>query len=110
MKRNLYLVAILITLLAAFLRFKAVKELPIDYDELTYLPDGFRYEEMIENHKWAEIVAYDESMEHPAFNKLLFAIDLRIRNPKEPDWEPLSVGQKIPPDDQAAFFGPRLIS
>jgi hypothetical protein len=110
MKRNLYLVAILITLLAAFLRFKAVKELPIDYDELTYLPDGFRYEEMIEKHKWAEIVAYDESMEHPAFNKLLFAIDLRIRNPKEPDWEPLSVGQKIPPADQAAFFGPRLIS
>jgi 4-amino-4-deoxy-L-arabinose transferase-like glycosyltransferase len=40
----------------------------------------------------------------------LFAIDLGMINPKEPDWDNLSVGKAIPPDDRPAFFGPRRIS
>jgi hypothetical protein len=109
--RKTYIAAVLlITIIAAFLRFKTVQNLQVDYDELVYLPDAFRYSEMITNHEWKRIADYDESMEHPPFNKLLFAVDLRIRKPKEPDWEALDVGKPIRAEDQSAFFGPRSIS
>jgi len=95
---------------AGFLRMQTVTRLPVDFDELVYLPAAFRYQEMIANSKWKEIINYKENMEHPPLNKLLFAIDLGMINPKEPDWDNLNVGKAIPPDDRSAFFGPRRIS
>jgi hypothetical protein len=102
--------AIFITAFAGFLRMRTATRLPVDFDELVYLPAAFRYQEMIANHKWKEIINYKENLEHPPFNKLLFAIDLGMITPKEPDWDNLNVGKGIPPDDQSAFFGPRRIS
>lgn len=100
----------LIAAFAGFLRMRTVTLLPPDFDELVYLPAAFRYQEMIANHQWKEIINYKENLEHPVFNKLLFAIDLRMINPKEPDWDNLNVGKSIPTDDRPAFFGPRRIS
>jgi hypothetical protein len=108
---NKYLVAaIFIAAFAGFLRVRTVTLLPPDFDELVYLPAAFQYQEMIANHKWKEIINYKENLEHPPLNKILFAIDLGLFNPKEPDWNNLDVGKAIPPDDRAAFFGPRRIS
>jgi len=89
---------------------RTVTLLPPDFDELVYLPAAFRYQEMIASSKWKEIINYKENLEHPPLNKLLFAVDLGITNPKEPDWDNLNVGKAIPPEDRPAFFGPRRIS
>ncbi len=105
-----YLLAILIAGFAGFLRWQAVMRLPVDYDELAYLPVAFRYQEMINGGRWSELIHFQETAEHPLFNKLLFAVDLSIRQPKEPDWNVLDVGRPIPTDAQSAFYGPRLIS
>ncbi len=102
--------AIFIAAFAGFLRMRTVTRLPVDFDELVYLPTAFRYQEMIEGRKWKEIVNHKENLEHPPFNKILFALDLNVINSKEPDWDALSVGKSIPPDDRPAFFGPRRIS
>ncbi|HEY7159737.1 MAG TPA: hypothetical protein VH815_00695 [Acidobacteriota bacterium] len=108
---NKYLIfAILIAAFAGFYRMRTVTLLPPDFDELVYLPAAFHYQEMIANSKWKEIINYQENMEHPPLNKLLFAIDLGIINPKEPNWDNLNVGKSIPPEDHPAFFGPRRIS
>jgi hypothetical protein len=56
------------------------------------------------------MINYKENLEHPPFNKILFALNLLVINPKEPDWDNLNVGKGIPPDDRPAFFGPRSIS
>jgi len=113
MKNQFYkclIFAMFIAAFAGFLRMRTVTRLPVDFDELVYLPAAFRYQEMIANSKWKEIINYKENMEHPPLNKLLFAIDLGMINPKEPDWDNLNVGKAIPPDDRSAFFGPRRIS
>lgn len=107
---GLYLLAILIAGFAGVLRWEAVMLLPVDYDELAYLPVSFRYHEMISGGRWKEIILFQENAEHPPLNKLLFAADLCVRQPKEPDWDVLDVGRPIPADAQPAFFGPRLIS
>lgn len=107
---GLGLAVILIVVLAGFLRHRAVRLLPVDFDELTYLPGAFRYEEMLARGDWGQIAAFHENLEHPPFNKLLFAADLWVRSPKEPQWDALEVGRAIPPADQAAFRGPRRIS
>lgn len=109
-RRSLYLVAVLIGAFAGFLRFQAVTRLPVDFDELVYLPVSFRYEEMLASAKWKQIALCQENMEHPPLNKLLFATDLWAHHPKEPDWDALNVGSPIPASDQPAFFGPRRIS
>lgn len=102
--------AIFIAAFAGFLRMRTVTRLPVDFDELVYLPAAFRYQEMIANGKWKEIIDYKENLEHPPFNKILFALNLLANNPKEPDWDNLNVGKGMPPDDRPAFFGPRRIS
>src|SRR5262245_19454773 len=108
--RKWFLLAIFIAAFAGFLRMQAVTRLPVDFDEFTYLPIAFRYQEMMANGKWTEIINYQENLEHPPLNKILFALDLWARHPKEPDWNALSVGTPIPESDQSAFFGPRRIS
>ncbi|MBI2841691.1 MAG: hypothetical protein HYX75_25530 [Acidobacteria bacterium] len=107
---GLGLAVILIVVLAGFLRNRAVRLLPVDFDELTYLPAAFRYEEMLARGSWGQVAAFDDNLEHPPLNKLLFAADLWVRNPKEPQWDALEVGRAIPLADQAAFLGPRRIS
>jgi hypothetical protein len=99
-----------ITALAGFVRWQAVKKLPVDYDEFVYLPAAFRYQEMLSNKDWKQILDFEENMEHPPLNKLLFAVDLWLKQPQEPKWDELSVGRQIPDAARPAFTGPRLIS
>ena len=89
---------------------QAAYRLPVDYDELTYLPAAYRYAEMLRSARWMEVMNYQEVMEHPAMNKLLFAVDIALRHPKEPNWDALQIGKPIPQPDVAAFIGARLIS
>lgn len=107
---GLFLLATLIAVFAGYLRWHAVKRLPVDYDELVYLPVAFRYQEMMAQGNWKQILQFQNNLEHPPFNKLLFATDLLTRTPSEPKWNSLNVGRPIPPADQPAFFGPRRIS
>lgn len=104
------LLVTIIVALAGLLRFQAVKRLPVDFDELVYLPAAFRYETILAHGRWNEIVTFRENLEHPPLNKLLFAVDLWAHQPKEPVWGDLAVGRAIPAADQPAFFGPRRIS
>lgn len=109
-KAVLYILAVLIVGLGAFVRFEAVQKLPVDFDELVYLPVSFRYEELMAAGKWKDIPAFQENMEHPPLNKLLFAVDLWARKPKEPNWDALHVGKPISQEDRPAFDGPRRVS
>lgn len=102
--------AILIAAFAGFLRMQAVTHLPVDFDELVYLPVAFRYQEIMAGGKWKQLILYQENLEHPPLNKLLFAMDLWTRRPKEPAWNALHVGSAIPVSDQPAFYGARRIS
>lgn len=103
-------VLLCILALAGYLRWRAVDRLPVDFDELTYLPAAFKYSEMLAAGDWRKVIEYREVLEHPAFNKLLFAKDVELRKPKEPNWDALNVGKPIPEQDRSAFLGSRLIS
>jgi hypothetical protein len=113
--RKTFRIALCLTVLAiaaaaGCLRWRAVNRLPVDYDELVYLPTAFQYQRMLTSGRWGEIPGYTENMEHPPLNKLLFAADLAVQRANEPDWDKLEVGRPIPPADRPAFRGPRLIS
>ena len=105
-----YATVLFIVALAGFTRWQAVHKLPVDFDEMVYLPAAFRYEEMLASGNWSKIIHYGENLEHPPLNKLLFAIDLRVKKPAEPDWDSLKIGRPIPSEAKPAFTGPRLIS
>ena len=108
-RARLYLLAVIILALAGFLRIEAVRKLPVDFDELVYLPTAFQYEKTMAAGNWKDI-PFQENMEHPPLNKLLFAMDLLLRRPAEPAWDSLEVGRPISDQDRPAFDGPRKIS
>lgn len=109
--RKFFCVAtILVVAIAGYLRYEAVMRLPVDFDELVYLPASFHYAGMIQTGHWKDLINDREVMEHPPLNRLLFAVDLCIRHPQEPNWKTLDVGQPIPQQYESAFFGPRMIS
>jgi len=95
---------------ALHLRLRAVHQLPVDYDELTYLPAAFRYRDMMAEGRWREILSYRENLEHPPLNKLIYALDLWISGAPEPNWDELEVPDPISPSDRPAFWGPRRLS
>ncbi len=103
-------VAALAALAAAWVRARAVRDLPVDFDELDYLPAAFRYAERMAPGRWAQIPAVRENPEHPALVKLVYALDLRLRSPPEPRWEEIRVGTPIAAGDRPAFAGARTIS
>jgi len=110
-RRPLWIVvASLIGILAGFLRYQAVVRLPADKDERAYLAAAFQYRELMSQGRWKDIPNVHATMEHPPFIKLLFATDLRVRNPQEPNWGAVPVSQPIPSSDRSAFSGARLIS
>ena len=104
------LLATLIGILAGFLRYQAAVRLPVDKNEGAYLAAAFQYRELMSQGRWKDIPDVHGTMEHPPFIKLLFATDLSVRNPQEPNWGSLLVSQPIPSSDRSAFSGARLIS
>lgn len=101
---------LLVTALAAWLHLHAVPRLPLDYDELVYVPLAYRYGEMMEEGRWGEIPSFRENLEHPPLIKLLYAVQLRASGAEEPDWAHLDVGSVIPVASRPALWGPRTLS
>lgn len=103
-------VAALAALAGAWVRARAARDLPVDFDELDYLPAAFRYAERMTPGRWTQIPAVRENPEHPALVKLVYALDLRVRSPPEPRWDEIKVGTPIAAGDRPAFAGARTIS
>jgi hypothetical protein len=106
------LAVLLVVAAAAFVRWSAARELPPDYDELIYIPVGFRFAERMTPGRWAEIpaVAVAANPEHPPLVKILFGVALRESHASEPDWERLRVGRPTPPEAALAFQATRRVS
>ena len=113
-KRHRPIAALLLGLLAvaaaAWVRSSAVRGLPADYDELAYLPAGFRYAERMAKGRWAEIPGITENHEHPPLVKLAYGLVLKESGAREPEWDRVPVGKPIPPAAAPAFTGPRILS
>jgi ABC-type sugar transport system permease subunit len=79
MKRIGYLLAVLAICGVAFgLRARAVRQLPVDYDEPIYLRAAQDYSRAVKAGNWGEIIQYDDNLEHPPLMKLVYAGVLRF--------------------------------
>ena len=91
----------------AWQRARAVRELPPDYDELVYIPVGYRYAERIGAGRAGEIATMEENYEHPPMGKLVHAAATRVAGAPEPDWKALEVGRPLPDAARPAFRAAR---
>lgn len=64
--------------LAALLRGWAILQLPVDFDEPTYLQAGADYARLVAAGKPLGIVDYEGNREHPALVKLLYGLELLV--------------------------------
>ena len=62
---------VLIVFLGLVVRAWAAWQLPIDYDEPTYLNAGYDYARMIKSGDWQGVINYDNNQEHPPLVKLM---------------------------------------
>lgn len=67
-----------ITLVALLQRSCAAQRLPVDADEPVYAWAASYYAGLMARGDWAEIPEYTYNIEHPVFNKLLYAAGLRL--------------------------------
>lgn len=88
-------------------RVVAVRALPPDYDELVYVPIGYRYAEMLSAGRPGEVAAMEENFEHPPMVKLVYAGATRAAGAPEPRWEALQVGKPLPEEASPAFRAAR---
>ncbi|RJS27264.1 hypothetical protein DRW03_02515 [Corallococcus sp. H22C18031201] len=95
---------------AAWQRDVAVRRLPPDYDELTYLPVAYRYEAMLASGRWGEVATFRENFEHPPLVKLLFATGLWVSGAPEPEWKQVEVGHPLPAAAVPVFHVTRGLS
>jgi hypothetical protein len=101
--------AALALVLGAAQRIHAVRALPPDFDEFTYLPAAFDYAERIPG-RLGDIPSYPENREHPPLVKLAYALAVDATDPAEPDWEALKVGRPLPEEARAGFGAGRWVS
>ena len=71
--KNKFRTLLIIILVATFLRLWAANLLPQDYDEPTYLQNGFDYAAFLRAGNLNGVIDYSQNSEHPAFVKLLYA-------------------------------------
>lgn len=64
-------IALVVTAIAWALRYRAVKQLPIDYDEDDYLGAAQRYAQAINDGDLQGIIDYEFNYEHPPLTKLV---------------------------------------
>lgn len=84
-KKGSYLIILLLVVIVALgLRLRAVKQLPIDFDEDDYLLAGQHYAQAIRDKDWVEIVNYEYNLEHPSLVKLTYGLVLS-RLPQAPE-------------------------
>jgi len=91
-------------------RSVAVRGLPVDYDELVYLPAGYWYAARMTPGRWVELPAEPANTEHPPLVKLLFALELRRSGAPEPDWSQVHAGAPWPEAARSAFLHARSVS
>src|SRR5512138_2785518 len=65
---------VLIVLLGLLVRAWVAWQLPIDFDEPTYLNAGYDYAQMIKSGDWQGIINYDYNQEHPPLVKLMYSL------------------------------------
>jgi hypothetical protein len=102
--------AILISLLALFLRVYLAVNGPFEYDETPYFQAAVQYNLAMRSGSWDQILNSDYMIEHPQFNKLVFAAGLLAFGPVKtiapmPTGYPLTVVPYWP-----KLLGLRLIS
>ncbi len=73
---------VLIVFLGMVVRAWAAWQLPIDYDEPTYLNAGYDYAQMIKSGNWQGIINYDYNQEHPPLVKLMDSLSYLFFEPK----------------------------
>jgi len=91
-------------------RALAVTSLPVDYDELVYLPAGYWYAVRMTPGRWGELPDEPANTEHPPLVKLLFALELRRSGVPEPDWSQVQAGAPVPAEARPAFLHARGVS
>jgi hypothetical protein len=72
LKRTRLIVGIVV--LAACLRVWAAWQLPVDYDEPTYLDAGYKYAQLIQHGDISGIININENSEHPPLVKLIYGL------------------------------------
>ena len=87
------LAIVVVTLLALFLRMRAVELLPIDYDEDDYLAAAQRYAAALRVNDWEQISAYEFNYEHPPLSKFLYGVAIvnlppGLKIPERPATDP----------------------
>ncbi len=78
------LAVLLVTGVAFALRYRAVNDLPIDYDEDDYLGAAIHYSQAIRERDLGEIVNYEYNYEHPPLTKIVYALAIYPLPPAEP--------------------------
>jgi len=109
-KRAHLAVALLAVGLATWQRDRAVERLPPDFDELDYIPSGFRYAELMTPGGWSKIPDVTRNSEHPPLVKLSYGVAVKLTGAVEPDWEDLGVGRPLPDEARPAFGAARWTS
>ncbi|MFO0583265.1 MAG: hypothetical protein U0229_13430 [Anaeromyxobacter sp.] len=84
--------------------------LPPDFDELDYIPSGYRYAERMAPGRWGEIPDVTKNSEHPPLVKLTYGLAVKAAGAPEPDWEQLDVGKPTPEAARPAFTAARWAS
>jgi ABC-type sugar transport system permease subunit len=65
---------LLVVLISALLRVRAVSMLPIDFDEDDYLRAGQQYAAAIRTGAWADLTRYNYRQEHPPLQKIAYGL------------------------------------
>jgi hypothetical protein len=68
------LAILLVVLVAAVLRLRAVNMLPIDFDEDDYLRAGQQFATAIQAGDWAGLTRYNYRPEHPPLQKIVYGL------------------------------------
>jgi hypothetical protein len=67
------LVLLLIIEVGGLLRFRAMVQQPLDYDEQVYIPVAREYADIMRAGDWSAFLRYQGNIEHPAFAKVAYA-------------------------------------
>ena len=71
-------IILLVVVLGFLLRLWAAWQLPVDFDEPTYLEDGYKYAQMIQAGDINGIIDYSGTSEHPPLQKLIYGLIILI--------------------------------
>ena len=86
--------ALVVGLLAGWLRLQVVPSLPLEWDEGVTLRAAYRYADAIENGRWSEIPRIQINNEHPPAVKILYGA--RLSGSPRDKWDALYPGQEVP--------------